>query len=375
MDTQTPNDYKQYFSNKFTNLFQLFVNECHDKVIDDTIKTNLGKIVELYNKLNYDKIVDKICSNNVLQEKMLYVSKNNFTDDILNETFKSVDSKTCMLMPSLYIDKIFKNVSIDCRMDMYNKFHSLYICAVTYNKVNESLKKSNTNDTNNTNTFNPFESVGQVAENLDINTLFDGVEVKTLSGYEMIMEQLINKQMEGKIMDHMSNIKEDEVNEAAEKLNDVLNSDNFKGKEKTTVTLKEMLGQIKNAVNNLKHQPVEKTKGKQGIEQLLGIAQQVAGNMMSSIKENNIDVLDLWDTTSSLAKSTTNSDALNLVDKLIRTNIENNLKQKAVQEQNLLNTSTQNTDTTDNNANTDNQTQHTTNSKYTSKYSKKGKNT
>ena len=64
--------------------------------------------------------------------------------------------------------------------------------------------------------------------------------------------------------------------------------------------------------------------------------------MMSSIRENNVNVLDLWDATSNLAKSTTNSDALNIVDKLIRTNIENNMRQAQMAEQNLSHDSTQN---------------------------------
>lgn len=132
----------------------------------------------------------------------------------------------------------------------------------------------------------------------------------------------------------MENIKEDDVNQAADKLTDVLNSDNFNGNKQTTKILGDMLSKIKNEVINLKNEPGDKAKGKQGVEQLLGIAQKVAGNMMSSIREKNINVLDLWDATSSLAKSTTNSDALNLVDKLIRTNIENNMKQAQMAGQN-----------------------------------------
>ena len=43
----------------------------------------------------------------------------------------------------------------------------------------------------------------------------------------MLMETIINQQMDDKMTDYMSNIKENDVNEAAEKLNDVLQSDNF----------------------------------------------------------------------------------------------------------------------------------------------------
>jgi len=191
---------------------------------------------------------------------------------------------------------------------------------IYFSKVLESMN-------NNTDgSFNPFDSVGKVADNMDVDTLFNGVEVKTFSAYEMLMEQLLNQQMDGKMQNYMDNIQEDDVNQAADKLNNVLNSDNFKGNKQTSKIIGDMLSKIKNEVINLKNEPQSKTKGKQGVEQLLGIAQKVAGNMISSIKENNVDVLELWDATSDLAKSTTNSDALKIVDKLIRTNIENNLK-------------------------------------------------
>jgi vacuolar-type H+-ATPase subunit E/Vma4 len=164
--------------------------------------------------------------------------------------------------------------------------------------------------------------------------------------------------------DYMENIKEDDVNQAADKLTDVLNSDNFKGNKQTTKIISNMLGKIKDEVINLKNEPLDKVKGKQGVEQLLGIAQKVAGNMMSSIRENNIDVLDLWDATSNLAKSTTNSDALNIVDKLIRSNIQNNMKQAQVQVQIPPNNTetTTNTQTT-NNTETSNNTETKNNSK------------
>jgi hypothetical protein len=162
----------------------------------------------------------------------------------------------------------------------------------------------------------------------------------------MLMEQMVNQQMEGKMQNYMENIKEDDVNQAADKLTGVLNSDNFNGNKQTTKILGDMLSKIKDEVINLKNEPTEKVKGKQGVEQLLGIAQKVAGNMMSSIRDNNVNVLDLWDATSSLAKSTTNSDALNIVDKLIRSNIENNLKQAQMAGQNTFQHGTQNSTTT-----------------------------
>jgi hypothetical protein len=337
MDSQTPNDYKEYFLNKFINLFQNFLNECNDKVQNDDIKTELNKIRQLFPKLNYAKIIEKMYSNTKLQEGMAFIVKNNFNDEIMQKVFSSTDTKTWTLMPSFHINKIFNQVSSENRKTLYDMFHGLHVCAFTYSKVLESMNSNTGPD----GIFNPFESVGKVAENMDISTMFNGVETKTMSAYEMLMEQIVNQQMEGKMQNYMENIKEDDVNQAADKLNDVLNSDNFKGNKQTTKILGNMLNKIKDEVINLKNEPSEKVKGKQGVAQLLGIAQKVAGNMMNSIRDNNVNVLDLWDATSSLAKSTTNSDALNIVDKLIRSNIENNLKQSQMSSQ---------TSTTENNS-------------------------
>lgn len=344
MDSQTPNDYKEYFLNKFVTLFQTFVNECIEKVDSEEIKLDLDKIRQLFSKLNYGKIIDKMCSNTKLQEGMAFIVKNNFNDEIMQKVFSS-DTKTWTLMPSFHINKIFNQCNPTNRKSLYDRFHSVHVCAFTYNKVLESMQ------TNSDGSFNPFDSVGKVADNMDIGTMFSGVEVKTLSAYEMLMEQMVNQQMEGKMQNYMENIQEDDVNQAADKLTGVLNSDNFNGNKQTTKILGDMLSKIKNEVINLKNEPSDKVKGKQGVEQLLGIAQKVAGNMMSSIRENNVNVLDLWDATSSLAKSTTNSDALNIVDKLIRTNIENNMKQAQMVGQNQ---NTQDvTETTDENQTTE----------------------
>ena len=339
MESQTPNDYKEYFLNKFVTLFQTFVIECIEKVENDEIKSDLDKIRQLFPKLNYDKIIGKMCTNTKLQEGMAFIVKNEFNDEIMQKVFAS-DTKTWTLMPSFHINKIFNQSTPTNRKCLYDRFHALHVCAFTYTKVLESMQ------TNTDGSFNPFESVGKVADNMDIGTMFSGVEVKTLSAYEMLMEQMVNQQMEGKMQNYMENIKEDDVNQAADKLTGVLNSENFNGNKQTTKILGDMLSKIKDEVINLKNEPTEKVKGKQGVEQLLGIAQKVAGNMMSSIRDNNVNVLDLWDATSSLAKSTTNSDALNIVDKLIRSNIENNLKHAQMAGQNPLQQGVQTSTTT-----------------------------
>ena len=217
------------------------------------------------------------------------------------------------------------------KREIYEKINSLHVCAVTYVKVVEEI-----NTTKDDNSFNPFNTVGEVDENVDIESLYKGVDVKNISAYEMLMESIINKQMDNKMGDYMNNIQEDDVNEAASKLHDVLNSEKFQENKGTSKILSDMLNNIKSEVISLKNDN-DTLKGKKGVEQLLGIAQKVAGTMMGTIKESNVSVLDIWDATSNLAKNTVQSDALNIVDNLIRNNIESNLK-KAQEANNTNNT-------------------------------------
>ena len=317
--SQTATDYKSYFHDKFVDLFKTFVKTCHEKVTTEQTKNDLSKIISLFDKLNYEKIIVKIAGNTKLQESLLYLLKNDFSEEVLNKLITK-DDKSWTVMPSLYIDKIFYSLnSFEDKNEVYKQLYSLHICGFTYTKVIESINNGDPNS------FNPFVSVGKVSENMDVKTLFEGVETKNISAFEMIMENFVSQQMDSKMANYMNNIKEDDVNSAANKLSEALNSDKFKSSNQTTEVLCDMLGQIKSEVISIGKTADDQSKGKKGVEQILGIAQKVASNMMGKIKEQKIDVMDLWNTTSNLAQSTTNSDALKYVDTLIRSNIQKTL--------------------------------------------------
>ncbi len=326
--SQTPADYKDYFHEKFVSSFKSLIDKLIEILPTESGERNdLIKILGLLDKLNYEKIISKLASNSKLMEVLLFMSKNDFNDEICNK-FLIYNDKYWTIMPSFNINKIFLALKDKSQKQfLQEQLNTIHVCAVTYNKVVEQIQSVKEGES-----FNPFESVGKVADNMDINTLFEGVEVKNISAYEMLMETIINQQMDNKMTDYMSNIKEDDVNEAAAKLNDVLNSEKFQSSKQTTKILSDMLSNIKSEVINLKNDG-DKLKGKQGVEQLLGIAQKVAGNMMGTIKDSNVSVLDIWDATSSLAKNTVQSDALNIVDNLIRTNIENNIRRSQQMDQ------------------------------------------
>jgi hypothetical protein len=321
-NSQTPSDYKTYFFDKFVNLFNSIVNLSLEKVNNKDVKKDLEKIASIVSKLDFEKVIKKVAANSKLQENLMFLSNNNFSNEVLNKLLEK-NEKCWSLMPALNIDKIFLSLSMSDRQELYKDLNALHISAFTYTKVIESINTSNASDG-----FNPFETVGNVVDNMDIKTLYEGVEVKNLSAYEMLMETIVNQQMNDKMSNYMENIKEDDVNSAAHKLNDVLHSEDFKGTKQTGNILSEMLDNIKHEVIDMKNKPQEQTSGKKGVEQLLGIAQKVAKDMMHTIKDKNVNVLDLWDATSNLAQSTTNSDALKYVDLLIRSNIEKGLNQQ-----------------------------------------------
>jgi len=335
-NSQTPSDYKTYFFDKFVNLFNSFVSLSLQKVNNKDCKKDLEKLVSIISKLDFEKVIKKVAANSKLQENLMFLSNNNFSDEILNKLLEK-NEKCWSLMPALNVDKIFLSLSVSDRQELYKELNALHISAFTYTKVIESINTSNTTDG-----FNPFETVGNAVDNMDIKTLYDGVEVKNLSAYEMLMETIVNQQMNDKMGSYMENIKEDDVHSAAHKLNDVLHSETFKGTKQTGNILSEMLDNIKHEVIDMKHKPQEQTSGKKGVEQLLGIAQKVAKDMMHTIKDKNVNVMDLWDATSNLAQTTTNSDALKYVDLLIRSNIEKGLNPQQA-------TDTANTESTNDN--------------------------
>jgi hypothetical protein len=320
--SQTASDYKEYFKNKFVTLFNGLIDTITNELQENSEDLkNLMKIKNLGDKLNYDKIIKKMEENKKLIDVVNLLCKNESDTETYLRFFNNKE-KYWIILPSFSINTIILQIpNRQIHLEIFAKINDLHVCAVTYTKVIEQI-----NECSNGKEFNPFESIGNVATNMDINTLFNGVEVKNISAYDMIMSTIINQETNSKMDEYMSNIKESDVNEAAAKLNDVLQSDTFQGNKETSKLLSEMLSNIKTEVINLKSSDSSSNmQGKQGVEQLLGIAQKVAGNMMTKIKDSDVSVLEIWDATSSLAKNTVQSDALNIVDNLIRSNIVSNL--------------------------------------------------
>jgi hypothetical protein len=324
--TQSASDYKDYFRNKFVSIFY----ELIDKVLSllpnnsEDIQS-LIKIKNYGDKLNFEKLIIKMNDNSRLFDIVNLLIKNNSDNETYFSFFKNKE-KYWTIIPTFNVNTVLLQIKDrQLHNEILYKISDLHVCAKTFTKVIEQITSCETEGKE----FNPFESIGNVNSNIDVQSLFNGVEVKNISAYDMIMSSLINQETNNKMDEYMNNIKESDVNEAAAKLNNVLESDNFQGNKQTSKLLSDMLSNIKDEVIGLKNNGDKETmQGKQGVEQLLGIAQKVAGNMMGKIKGSNVSVLEIWDATSSLAKNTVQSDALNIVDNLIRSNIVQNINNK-----------------------------------------------
>jgi hypothetical protein len=324
--TQTATDYKDYFKNKFITIFSELLDKCiHLLPQDSSDIANLIKIKNYGEKLNYEKVISKMSENTKLFEITNLLSKNTSDDDVYFNFFRNKE-KYWTILPTFSVNLILLQIpDRQIHIELLSKVNDLHICAKTYSKVMEQITSCETDGKE----FNPFDSIGNVNSNIDVNSLFEGVEVKNISAYDMIMSTLINQETNDKMDEYMNNIKESDVNEAAAKLTNVLESDNFQGNKQTSKLLSDMLSNIKDEVIGLKNNNEgQNMQGKQGVEQLLGIAQKVAGNMMGHIQGSNVSVLEIWDATSDLAKNTVQSDALNVVDNLIRSNIIQNANNK-----------------------------------------------
>lgn len=341
--TFDPNEYKNFFSQKFIVLFKelvgMFIRYLTNAQRTDSEEyANLLKINGLIGQLNYDKIMSKIASNTKLFDVLGFLSKmhasNSYTDvngygASYHNFFKNND-KFWSLMPAFEINKLLLEIDVAEHGVIYEKLNLIHICVQSYSKIIKQIEICESENK----PFDPFESfnvktsLGEQVYN--INTMFKGVEPKKIEAYEMLMAQLISSEDSKKMNDCMQNIKEADVDEAASKLNEALSSENFNGTKETSEILSEMLTNIKTEVLNLKNDCTgnEGLKGKEGVEKMLGVAQKVAGSMMGKIQSSDISVLDMWDATSSLAKSTIQSDAINIIDSLIKTNIMASMNNK-----------------------------------------------
>lgn len=252
---------------------------------------------------------------------------------IFDNLLKKGTSKDWVLIPEFYVDKILLEIEDDnFRQKVIDEVKNIYICATSYSEIVVMIE-----DSDNSGEFNPFSTIVQNNDmkDIDVNTMFKNVEYKQMTSYEMLIKMLVDNRTEAKVGEYMGNIKEDEVNEAASKLDDVLK--NIEANPDASKLLGSMLSNIKKEVIDLGEKNNANVDGKQAMENLMNIAKKVATDMSDNVKESGLTPMEIWKATSSLAKSTVKSDALDIVDGIITQNISESTNPGMMNQQDLMN--------------------------------------
>jgi hypothetical protein len=325
MSNNTPENYEDFFLQKFVTLFKKFINTTLDRVTDKGIIDNLTKINNSFDKLNYSKIMLKISSSEILQQSLLTFSNNNFEDKALLVILKKTDKKIWTLIPSINIDKIFINLLLEYRKSCYDLIYSIFICCRSYQNIKTTSES----------VFNPYMTSDGVNNNYCLNNVVENYKVETPDSYEFMIEtltkQLLNDGTDKDLDNQIKNMKDEDINNATMNINKLL-IDEANGGNKSALIISTMLEKLKNEIVDLKNTP-DANDGGQGLKKIFGIAQKITGEMQTNLSGQKINPLELWDTTANLANQTINTPSLNLISGLIRSQIENNMNGKTNNEE------------------------------------------
>lgn len=331
----TAEDFKDFFLNKFSvsikSLVTFIMSEINN---ENSTYQKLNKINNILNNKNIDyrKLINKLCCNEKITMNLTILKESNINEIVLDELLKKGTSKDWVLIPEFHVDKIIREISDKQIINkIIDDIKNIYICAESYAGIDKIISEHDTNDDKE---FDPTKSL--IASNklsdIDINTMFKDVKYKQMTSYEMLIKMMVDEKTESKVGEYMNNIKEDDVNEAASKLDDVLKD--TESNSEASKLLGTMLSNIKDEVIQMGNQKNQKIEGKEAMENLMNIAKKVASNMATDVHSSGLSPMEIWEATSSLARKTVKSDALDIVDGIIKQNIYNSMNNGSKQEEN-----------------------------------------
>jgi hypothetical protein len=317
MSLKTPENYEDFFLQKFITLFRKFINTTLENISEQSIIDNLKKLNASFDKLNYSKIMLKISTSDSLLQSLLTLSNNNFEDKAILVILKKTEKKIWTLIPSINIDKIFINLKLENRKTCYDLIYSIFICCKSYQNIKNSSETI----------FNPYMTSDGVNNNYTLDNVVENYKVETPDSYEFMIEtltkQLLNDGSDKDLDNQIKNMKDEDINSATSNINKLLVEEANTG-NKSALIISTMLEKLKNEIVDLKNTPNVNDDG-QGLKKIFGIAQKITGEMQTNLAGQKINPLELWDTTANLANQTINTPSLNLISGLIRGQIEKNI--------------------------------------------------
>lgn len=323
----TAEDFKEFFLQKFATSMKDLVSFLLGEISEEnSTYSKLTKINNILNNKNidYQRLVNKLCNNEKIIMNLTILKESNINETVLDELLKKGSQKDWVLIPEFHVDKIIREIDNKQTINkIIDDIKNIFVCAESYNGIDKMISEHNTDGTDEE--FDPTKNL--IASNnlsdINVNTMFKDVKYKQMTSYEMLIKMMVDEKTENKVGEYMNNIKEDDVNEAASKLDDVL-----KGSEANSNASKllgTMLSNIKDEVIDLGNQKNSQVEGKEAMENLMNIAKKVAGNMATDVQSSGLTPMEIWEATSSLARKTVKSDALDIVDGIIKQNIYNGM--------------------------------------------------
>jgi hypothetical protein len=339
-ESSTAADYKNFFLSKFSTSLKNLVEYLIDLLSKNPSSVNKPKMLKIDNflknkSINYSKLIEKLCKNDKLMPNLSILKDSNMNTEVFNNLLKKGSAKDWVLIPEFHVDRIILEIDDNTiRQNIIDEIKNIYVCATSYSEIVSMIDESESGNTGSVE-FDPFNKIVQNEElkDIDINTMFKNVEYKQMTSYEMLIRMLVDAKTESKVGEYMGNIKEDDVNEAASKLDDVLK--NTEANSDATKLLGSMLQNIKEEVIHLGNCNNTNIEGKEAMENLMNIAKKVAHEMSEDVQKSGLSPMEIWKATSSLAKSTVKSDALDIVDGIITQNICESMNPEHMNSQDL----------------------------------------
>lgn len=317
---ESAEDYKVFFLKKFhtsmKDLLSFLLLQFDESSVINQKLTKINNI--LTNKsVDYRKLINKLCGNEKIMINLTILKESNINETVLEELLKKGEKKDWILIPEFHVDKIIRGLSDkQSIIRLIDDIKNIYVCAESYKGIEDMLTEQDEDSE-----FNPVEKImsSRDPNDININSMFKDVKYKQMTSYEMLIKMMVDEKTESKVGEYMNNIKEDDVNEAASKLDDVLK--NTESNDNASRLLGTMLSNIKDEVIEMGNNPNQNLDGKDALQGLMSIAKKVAGGMTDEVKQSGLSPIEIWEATSSLARKTVKSDALDIVDGIIKQNI------------------------------------------------------
>ena len=290
----------EHYYNKFIKTLRDFLKDLNRYVPND----GCTKFLECFDKLDMHKVI------------LRYVGIMREHEAKLKDFDESVFNTPLYVFPGINLSELMNKVAAEKKKKVFIYLHTLLVISdMMVQSANDepALEKSNTIDSNGeTQTkpleFNPYIGIGTDNSELSATDMYSAKfpeEPQQKPGIGTIANMIgIDKVLNLKqLTEQLKNMTKEDIDEATNSIKNLLGNNID---EKTSDLLSDMLCNISDELKN-----DTMTQGNP-LDNIVKIAESVAGKMRPKIDQNNIDVTSLWNSTQSLAEKCKDENGNNL---------------------------------------------------------------